>query len=76
MINEYRYFLQSSFAGFNILSVLVYSNKDDDSKRFNPLQTHEAKSPSTIFPPVTSTDVGDLPKNFLSFTFNPFAALV
>ena len=76
MINEYRYFLQSSFAVVKILLILVYSNKDDDSKRFNPLQAGEAKSSSTIFPPVTSTDVENLPKNFPSFTFNAFVVLV
>ena len=32
--NEYRYFLKSNFVGFNRLFVLVYTNKDDNSKRF------------------------------------------
>ena len=32
--NEYRYFLKSNFVGVNGLFVLVYSNQDDNSKRF------------------------------------------
>ena len=32
--NEYRYFLESNFAGVNRLFVLVDSNEDTDSKRF------------------------------------------
>ena len=31
--NEYRYFLESNFVGVNRSFVLVYSNKDDNSKR-------------------------------------------
>ena len=31
---EYRYFLESNFDGVNKLFVLVYSTKDDNSKRF------------------------------------------
>ena len=34
------------------------------------------KAPPTSFPPVTSTNVGFGPKNFLTFSFNPFATLV
>ena len=34
------------------------------------------KGPSTSFSPVTSTNVGISPKNFLIFSFYPFAALV
>ena len=33
--NKYRYFLESNFAGVNKLFVLVYSNQDSSSKRFN-----------------------------------------
>ena len=36
----------------------------------------QAKSPPTSFSPVTSTNVGFGPKNFLTFSFNPFATLV
>ena len=32
--NEYRYFLESDFVGVNRLFVSVYSNEDNDSKRF------------------------------------------
>ena len=32
--NEYRYFLKSNFVGGNRLFVLVCSNEDNDSKRF------------------------------------------
>ena len=32
--NEFRYLLESKFVGVNKLFVLVYTNKDSDSKRF------------------------------------------
>ena len=35
-----------------------------------------AKRPPTSFSPVTPTNVGFGPKNFLTFSFNPFATLV
>ena len=34
MKNEYRYFLESKFVRFNRLFVLVYSNQDNNAKRF------------------------------------------
>ena len=34
------------------------------------------KAPHTSFSPVTSTNVGFGPKNFLTFSFNHFATLV
>ena len=34
------------------------------------------KGPPTSFSPVTSTNVGFGPQNFLTFSFNPFATLV
>ena len=34
MTNEYRYFIKSDFAGVNRLFVLIYSNQDNNSKRF------------------------------------------
>ena len=33
--NEYRYFLESNFVGVNRLFVLVYTNQDANTKRFN-----------------------------------------
>ena len=33
--NKFRYFLESNFIGINRLFVLVYSNRNDDVKRFN-----------------------------------------
>ena len=36
----------------------------------------EQKGPPTSFFPVTSTNVGIYPYNFLTFSFNPFATLV
>ena len=36
----------------------------------------EQKDPPTKFSPVTSTNVGIRPKNFVTFSFNPFATLV
>ena len=32
--NKYRYFLESNFVGVNRLLVLVYSNVDDNGKRY------------------------------------------
>ena len=32
--NEYRYFLESDFVGVSRLFVLVYSNQDDNAKRY------------------------------------------
>ena len=49
---------------------------------FNPIQDDREggggckKAPSTSFSPVSSTNVGISPKNFLTFSFNPFARLV
>ena len=34
MANEYRYFLESNFAGVNRLFFLVYTNEGDNAKRF------------------------------------------
>ena len=34
MTNEYRYFIKSNFVGVNRLFVLIYSNQDNNSKRF------------------------------------------
>ena len=36
----------------------------------------DAKGPATSFSPVTSTSVGISPKNFLTFSFSPFATLM
>ena len=36
----------------------------------------EQKGPPTSFSPVTSTNVGFNPQNFLTFSFNPFTTLV
>ena len=46
---------------------------------FNPIQDGGGKKPPlppTSFSPVTSTNVGFGPQNFLTFSFNPFATLV
>ena len=32
--NEYRYFLESNFVGVNRLFILIYTNENDDAKRF------------------------------------------
>ena len=45
----------------------------------NPIQDRgwaTPPPPPTSFFPVTSTNVGISPKNFLTFNFNPFATLV
>ena len=41
----------------------------------NPIQDGGGRPP-TSFSPVTSTNVGIRPQNFLTFNFNPFATLV
>ena len=46
---------------------------------FNPIQDWNGgtqKGPPTSFSPVNSTNVGISPKNFVTFTFNPFPTLV
>ena len=46
---------------------------------FNPIQDWNGgtqKDRRTSFSPVTSTNVGISPKNFVTFTFNPFPTLV
>ena len=47
---------------------------------FNPIQDPGVgggqKGPPTSFVPVTSINVGIVPQNFLTFSFNPFATLV
>ena len=50
-----------------------------NSVNINPIQDEGGAKrplPPTSFPPVTSTNVGIGPKNFLTFSFKPFAALV
>ena len=44
----------------------------------NPIQDGGGgkKASCTSFSPVTSTNVGISPKNFQTFSFNPFATLV
>ena len=41
MTNEYRYFIESNFAGVIILFILVYSNQDTNSKRFKTQKYYE-----------------------------------
>ena len=43
-INEYRYFFELNFVGANRLFVLVYSYKDDNSKRFKAKRRYLPKS--------------------------------
>ena len=49
---------------------------------FNPIQDGGGgvgggqKVPPTSFSPVTSTNVGVRPQNFITFSFNPFATLM
>ena len=42
----------------------------------NPIQDDGVPKSPTSFPPVTSTNEGFGPQNFLAFRFNPFATLV
>ena len=39
-------------------------------------QSKKPPPPPTSFSPVTSTNIGICPKNFLTFRYNPFATLV
>ena len=49
----------------------------EQKQYFNPIQNGGTKSlPPTSVSPVTSTNVEISPKNFLNFSFNPFATLV
>ena len=34
LINEYRYFLKLIFSGFSTLFLLIYLNRDNDTKQF------------------------------------------
>ena len=43
MANEYRYFLESNFAGANRLFVLVYKNQDASAKRFHAQKYYSQK---------------------------------
>ena len=43
---------------------------------FNPIQDWGAKRPPTSFFPLTYTNVGISPQNFLTCSFNSFATLV
>ena len=44
MANEYRYFPKPNFVGFNVLFAFVYSNQDDNSKRFNIQRNYSPKA--------------------------------
>ena len=54
--------------------------RHDDAIRIDPIQDGNGGAkrphPPTSFSPVTSTNVGVSPENFLTFGFNPFAAMV
>ena len=53
-----------------LLMLIINPNQDgggEDLKR--------PKAPLTSFSPVTSTNVGISPQNFLNFSFNPFTTL-
>ena len=59
---------------------MVYLGRPCHFKYFNPIQDERdgggAKGPPTSFSPVTSTNVGTRPQNFLTFSFDPFDKLV
>ena len=59
------------------LIIFFFWNKQYVYIAFNPIQDGGGKkAPPTSFSPVTSTNVGISPKNFLTFSFNPFDRLV
>ena len=52
--------------------------KNKAENRVNPIQDRggdKRASPTSAFP-VTSTNIGIRPQNFLTFSFNPFSTLV
>ena len=60
-----------------VLYLLNYAPKKEHAAGVNPIQDGVgAKRPPSSFSPVTSTNVGLSPQNFLTFSFNPFATLV
>ena len=44
--------------------------------QLNPILYRVGKDPPTIFSHETSGNVGISPRNFLNFSFNPFATLL
>ena len=62
---------------FHIIQACTYIMKFEAEKLINPIQDGGGKKmPPTSFSPVTSTNVGTSPKNFMTFSFNLFATLV
>ena len=43
MPNEYRHFLESNFVGVNRLFVLVYTDENNNAKRFNAQKYYLSK---------------------------------
>ena len=65
----------SCFISFK--SAPSYIMKFEAEKPINPIQVGGGKKmPPISFLPVTSTNVGIIPKNFLTFSFNLFSTLV
>ena len=62
---------------------IIFRKYVSASQGLNPIQDGgdggrggQKGPPPTIFSPVTSTNVGLSPQNFLTFSFNPFPRLV
>ena len=66
---------------FNCLGANFLTPKSSHQREKQPVLTlfrigGTKKPPLPVFPPVTSTNVGIRPQNFLAFSFNPFNRLV
>ena len=48
---------------------------EDDSERIYPIRGGLRKGFPNCFSPVTSTNVGIIPQDFLTFSFNPFSTV-
>ena len=72
LCKKYKFVSSGFFTGNNSVLNKVLVQQEN----INPIQDGGKKAPSTSFFPVTSTNVGISPQNFLTFSFNPFSTLV
>ena len=72
LCKKYKFVSSGFFTGNNSVLNKVLVQQEN----INPIQDGGKKAPSTSFSPVTSTNVGISPQNFLTFSFNPFSTLV
>ena len=70
-----NHFSRTTIFTFKSLQLDIVVNFSNDKHKFRKGRRGQKGSP-TSFSPVTSTNVGFGPQNFLTFSFNPFATLV